>query len=96
MRLALIMLFASSSASAQTATSYPLLDRIASAVVQKYQTSSCEQLAAEKLAPKSAQKEAAEARLGQQLQRDPAMRAALVSKVAAPVVDKMIACGFIP
>lgn len=64
--------------------------------IQKYQTSSCQQLAAEKQATPDAQKEAMKDRIGQQLQRDPAMPAALVNKVAAPVVDKMIACGFIP
>jgi hypothetical protein len=83
-------------AQAQPAPQYPVLDRVAAAIVQKYQTSSCQQLAAEKQAPPDAQKEAMKDRIGHQLQQDAAMRAALVSKVAAPVVDKMILCGFVP
>lgn len=80
----------------QPASQYPVLDRVATAIVQKYQTSSCQQLAAAKQAPPDAQKEAMKDRIGHQLQQDPAMRAALVNKVAAPVVDKMILCGFVP
>jgi hypothetical protein len=64
--------------------------------VQKYQTSTCEQLAAERQAPPSAQKEAIKDRIGQQLRQDAAMRADFVNKIAAPVVDKMIVCGFVP
>jgi hypothetical protein len=93
---AAIPLFLALSAQAQPASQYPVLDRVAAAIVQKYQTSSCQQLAAEKQAPPDAQKEAMKDRIGHQLQQDPQMRAALVNKVAAPVVDKMIACGFIP
>jgi hypothetical protein len=73
-----------------------MLDRIGAAIVQKYQTSSCQQLAAERQAPPSAQKEAMKARIGQQLQSNAAMRAQLVNQIAVPVVDKMIACGFEP
>ena len=81
---------------AAQAGKYPMIDRVAAAIVQKYQTSSCQQLAAERAAPPSAQKQAMKAKIGQKLQSDAAMRAALVSQIAAPVVDKMIACGFEP
>ncbi len=93
---AAIPLILALSAQAQPASQYPVLDRVAAAIVQKYQTSSCQQLAAEKQAAPNAQKETMKDRVGHQLQQDPQMRAALVSKVAAPVVYKMIACGFIP
>jgi hypothetical protein len=75
---------------------YPLVDAAAARLVQKYQTSSCEQLAAERLAPKPPQREAAIQRVGQLLRQDPQIRMEFVSRVAAPIVDKMIVCGFIP
>jgi hypothetical protein len=74
----------------------PIVDAVANKVVQKYQSSSCEQLAAERQAPKTAAKAAAEQRAGQLLRQDAQARAAFVAKVAAPVVDKMIVCGFVP
>jgi hypothetical protein len=74
----------------------PIVDAVAAKLVQKYQTSSCEQLAAERQAPKTAAKEAAEQRAGQVLRQDPQARAAFVAKVAAPIVDKMIVCGLVP
>ena len=84
------------SAQAQASPHFPVIDHMAASLVQKYQTSSCAQLAQERQAPPNPQQEALKDRVGQQLQRDPQMRAALVGKVAAPVVDKMIVCGFIP
>src|SRR5215469_9402919 len=74
----------------------PVVDAVANKVVQKYQSESCDQLAAERQAPKSAQKEAVEQRAGQLLREDAQARSAFVNKVAAPIVDKMIVCGFIP
>jgi hypothetical protein len=89
---AALMLAAAVPARSQT----PIVDAVASKVVQKYQSASCEQLAAERQAPKSAAKEAAMQRAGQLLREDAQARAAFVSKVAAPIVDKMIVCGFVP
>ena len=74
----------------------PVVDAVASRVVQKYQSETCDQLAAERAAPKSAQKEAALQRAGQLLREDAQARAAFVAKVAGPIVDKMIVCGFVP
>jgi hypothetical protein len=73
-----------------------MVDAAASKVVQKYQSSSCQQLAAERAAPKPAEKEAAKKKVGEMLRQDAAVRREFVGKVAAPVVDKMIVCGFIP
>lgn len=73
-----------------------IVGAVADRVVQKYQSSTCEQLAAERQAPKSAQKEAAAQRAGELLRKDAQARAAFVGKVAAPIVDKMIVCGFVP
>ena len=74
----------------------PVVDAVANRLVQKYQSESCDQLAAERAAPKSAQNEAAMQRAGQLLREDAQARAAFVSKVAGPIVDKMIVCGFVP
>lgn len=74
----------------------PIIDAVANKVVQKYQSESCEQLASERATAKSAQKEAAAQRAGQLLREDAQARAAFVNKVANPVVDKMIVCGFVP
>ena len=89
---ALVLASAAPAAWSQT----PIVDAVANKVVQKYQSESCDQLAAERQGPKSAQKEAAAQRAGQLLREDAQARTAFVNKVAAPVVDKLITCGFIP
>jgi hypothetical protein len=81
-------------AGAQSA--HPVADAAATKLVQKYQSSSCEQLAQERQAPKSQTKTQAEQRVGQMLRQDPQLRADFVGKVAAPVMNKMIECGFVP
>ena len=35
-------------------------------------------------------------RVGDMLQQNAGVRAAFVSQVAGPIVDKMIVCGFVP
>jgi hypothetical protein len=74
----------------------PVADAIASKLVAKYQSSSCAQLAQERNTPKPPDKEAAVQRAAELLRQDAALRQSFVSKVAAPIVDKMIVCGFIP
>jgi hypothetical protein len=78
------------------AAQHPMVDAAATKLVQKYQSSSCQQLAAEHQAPKTAQKEAAVKKVGELLRQDASVRHEFVGKVAAPIVDKMIVCGFIP
>jgi hypothetical protein len=90
----LLAAFVAPTALAQSQT--PVIDRAAAKIVEKYRTSSCEQLAQERQAPKSAAKAQAEQKVGQMLRQDPGARAAFVNKVAAPIADKMIQCGFIP
>jgi hypothetical protein len=82
------LLFAGAAASAQ----FPILDKIADKVVQKYQQSSCEQLWQKKGEPKPAM----EQEVIQKLRRDPAMRTAFINRVAAPIANKMFECGMIP
>lgn len=94
--LTLSLLLLAGSAQAQAPASYPIADALAGKLVQKYNSASCEQLAQERGAPPNAQKEAIEAKVGQQLQQNAGMRAAFVNKVAPTIVNKMIVCGFIP
>ncbi len=75
-----------------TYAQYPILDMVADRVVQKYQSSSCEQLWQKKGEPKSME----EQRVIGLLQSDPQMRTAFINKVAAPIANKMFECGMIP
>jgi hypothetical protein len=73
---------------------HPVLDAVANKVVQKYQTSTCQQLMmakAEKQPPSPGEQKAME-----MLKTDPTMRHEFVSIVADQVVDKLIQCGMIP
>ena len=71
---------------------FPLLDMAADKVVQKYQSSTCEQLWEARGKPKSER----EQELIQMLRGDPQMRTAFINKIAAPVANKMFECGLIP
>jgi len=73
---------------------FPVMDMVANKVIQKYQTATCEQLWQEKAkkAPPSAQEQQAI----QMLKSDPQMRQAFISKIAAPIANKMFECGMIP
>jgi len=74
------------------AQQFPILDAVANKVVQKYQSSSCQQLWAKKGQPKSPE----EQRVIGLLRSDPAMRAEFINRVAAPIANKMFECGMIP
>jgi hypothetical protein len=71
---------------------YPIMDRLAGKVIQKYQSSSCEQLWQQKGQPKSPEEE----RVVGFLKSDPQMRQAFFNKVSGPIVNKMFECGMIP
>jgi len=79
-------------AAAAEAQDYPIMNRVADKVIQKYQNSTCEQLWQEK----GQSKPPMEQELVQMLQGDPQMRAAFLNKVAAPIANKMFECGMIP
>ena len=66
--------------------------RAADKVIQKYQTSTCEQLKAQKDEPKSDKEKLAI----DFLKNDTRAADAFIDKVAAPVARKMFACGLIP
>ena len=75
---------------------FPIMDRVADKVIQKYQTSTCEQLWQEKAQGQGQPKPEMEQRAIQALKSDPQMRQAFFNKVSAPIVNKMFECGMIP
>ncbi|HYB08886.1 MAG TPA: hypothetical protein VEJ16_04390 [Alphaproteobacteria bacterium] len=78
------------------AQQYPILDKVADKVVQHYQTSSCQQLAAERGQPKSGERAVEEERLVRLLHEDAQMRQEFMNRVASPIANKLFECGFIP
>jgi hypothetical protein len=71
---------------------HPLIDRLANRVIEKYQNSSCQQLAYQRHEPKSPMEEQAI----QNLRSDPQMSQLFINKVAAPIANKLFECGLIP
>lgn len=71
---------------------FPIMDQIATKVIQKYQQSTCEQLWMQKSEPKTEM----ENRMLNLLRSDPQMRVEFINKVAPPIVNKMFDCGMIP
>lgn len=91
--LLLVLLYAGI-ASAQE--SYPIMDKVAQKVIQKYQSSSCEELAMQKSHPPTGQKAQMEQRVIELLHNDPQLRQAFIDRVAAPIANKLFECGMIP
>jgi hypothetical protein len=81
---------------AVNAQDYPVLDQIAAKVVQKYQQATCEQLWQERAQKGKKPESPMEQRALEMLKADPQMRSAFISKVAAPIANKMFECGMIP
>jgi hypothetical protein len=71
---------------------YPILDRIANKVIEKYQQSTCEQLWKKRGQPPSEQ----EQRAIRFMRNNPDMRTYFINQVAAPIANKMFECGLIP
>ena len=79
-----------------SAQQYPIMEKVVQKVIQKYQTSSCQQLAQEKSQPPTEQKAEMEQRAVGLLHNDPQMRTAFINQVAAPIANKLFECGMIP
>ena len=75
---------------------YPIMDKIADKIIQKYQTSSCQQLYEEKAQQQGKTKSPEEQRAVAILRNDPQMRQAFINKIAAPIANKLFECGMIP
>ena len=98
-RLAIVSLFLiavsgtrSTTGAAQAPDQHPMLDQLANKVIQKYQTSSCQQLAQQKQEPPTPEK----VKAVQFLKTDPTLRTYFINKIAGPVANKLFECGFIP
>ena len=93
----LLVLFAGAyakKAHARAPQQYPILDAAAAKLIQKYQTSTCEQLWEKK--SQKAPPSPGELRVIQLLHTDAQMRAEFINRVAAPIANKMFECGMIP
>jgi hypothetical protein len=87
-----VLLIAAAAVTAGVAyAQYPIMDMIAQKVVQKYQSSSCEQLWQNK-----GKHGPEEQKLMGLLRNDPQMRQAFFNQIAGPVMNKMFECGMIP
>lgn len=75
---------------------YPIMDKVAQKVIEKYQTSSCEDLRAQKEQAPDPQQAAMKQKVVGMLKSDPKMREHFLNKVAAPIANKMFECGMIP
>lgn len=71
---------------------FPIMDMVANKVIQKYQSSSCEQLWAARGQPPGME----EQRVIGFLKNDPQMRQQFFNQIAGPVMNKMFDCGMIP
>jgi hypothetical protein len=69
-----------------------ILDMVASKVINKYQSATCEQLWQQKGQPKSPEEQKAV----QFLRDDAQARTAFLNQVAGPIANKMFECGMIP
>jgi len=76
--------------------SFPIMEKVAQKVIEKYQTTSCQQLAQQKKQPPTGQRAQMEQRAIQLLRNDPQMRTEFLNRVAAPIANKLFECGMIP
>ena len=76
--------------------SFPIMEKVAQKVIEKYQTSSCQDLAQQKSEPPTGEKAQLEQRAVQILRNDPQMRTEFLNRVAGPIANKLFECGMIP
>jgi hypothetical protein len=82
--------------SSTTGQQFPMLNKIANKVIQKYQGSTCEQLSQERSAKQGQPKSPEEQKVIGLLQSDPQRREAFLNMVAVPIANKLFECGMIP
>lgn len=82
----------------QSASKYPVADMLADKIIQKYQSSSCDELKAKKQESASGQEKPKpmEEKVIQELKNNPDMRKHFLDKIAGPIVNKMFECGMVP
>jgi outer membrane lipoprotein-sorting protein len=94
--IALLMLMAAFPSGSAQESQYPMMDKVAQKVIEKYQKSSCEELKAQKEQPPDPQQAAMKQKAVVALKNDPKMREQFLSKVAGPIANKMFECGMVP
>ena len=94
--IAVLALFVCVAEAQAPASKYPVMDAIAQKLIDKYNNSTCVQLAVAKSEKPTGEKAQMEQRAIAMMKSDPQMRAAFINKVAAPIANKMFECGMIP
>lgn len=94
--LSLIMLAMYTSSASPQQSQYPIMEKVAQKVIEKYHTSSCEDLRAQKAHPPDPQQAAMMQKAVGMLRSDPQMRQQFLNKVAPTIANKMFECGMIP
>jgi hypothetical protein len=89
---ALVAVSLSGATAVAHAQPYPMLETVVKNVIQKYQTSTCAQLAANKAAPPSAMAK----RAVDMMRKDPQLRQDFLDQVSPTIVNKLFECGLIP
>ena len=92
----LFLLLADAPAANTQQSEYPMMEKVAQKVIEKYQNSSCEELKAAKEQPPDPQQAAMKQKAIGMLKSDPKMREQFLNKVAPPIANKMFECGMIP
>ena len=90
--IALLMLIAAVPHGSAQQSEYPIMEKVAQKVIEKYQKSSCEELKAEKTQPPKPpdpQQAAMKQKAVAALKNDPKMRAQFLNKIAGPIANKM-------
>jgi hypothetical protein len=78
------------------AQQHPIVDMMAEHLIQKYQTSSCEQLSQERSQHQGHPKTPQQQEAITMLRNNPQLRAEFMDRVAAPIANKLFDCGMIP
>lgn len=75
---------------------YPIMEKVAQKVIEKYQKSSCADLKGQKQQQPSPEEAQMKKRVIEALKKDPKMRQDFMDRVAGPIANKMFECGMIP
>jgi len=94
--IATLMLVATAPQAQQGQQQYPIMDRFAQKIVDKYTNSTCVQIAEMKSEKPQGEEAQMKERVIAMLKSDPQMRQAFINKVAAPIANKLFECGMIP
>lgn len=94
--IAWLMLIAVSPSGSAQQSEYPMMEKVAQKVIEKYQKSSCEDLKAQKEQTPDPQQAAMKQKVVGALKNDPKMREQFLNKVAGPIANKLFECGMVP